>query len=210
MKYDKEYWDYQSRIGKIGGILNLFKFENYIKEEDTVLDFGCGGGYLLETINCAKKIGFEVNDHAIERARSVGLTVTNDWDEIEDNSIDTIISNHALEHVLEPLTALKNLHNKLSPTGVMILVVPCEQLGQMEFAYKPQDNNQHVYSWCPQSLGNLVKCIDFRVVSCDTLHHCWTDDFERCYMDENYHERCVAQAERTGTFQIKVVAKKDG
>ena len=124
MKYDKEYWDYQSKIGRIGGLLNLFKFEDYIEEGSTVLDFGCGGGYLLETINCANKVGFEVNDHAIERARSVGLTVTNDWDEIEDNSIDTIISNHALEHALEPLVALKNLHNKLSPTGAMVLVVP--------------------------------------------------------------------------------------
>ena len=209
MKYDKEYWDYQSKIGKIGGMLNLFKFENHIRETDTVLDFGCGGGYLLETIKCAEKIGFEVNDHALERARSVGLNVTKSWDDIEDESIDRVISNHALEHVLDPPFCLKNLYSKLKVGGALIAVVPCEQLGQPQFNYKTNDVNQHVYTWCPQSLGNLVKFSGFRVVSCDALHHCWTDDFERSYMGENYHERCVAQSKRTGTFQIKVVAKRD-
>ena len=79
IKYDQDYWDYQSKIGKIGGFLNLFKFEKHIKEQDTVLDFGCGGGFLLEQINCKNKIGFDVNDKALERARDHGLNVTNDF-----------------------------------------------------------------------------------------------------------------------------------
>ena len=209
IEYDKKYWDYQSRIGRIGGMLNLFKFENHISPNDTVLDFGCGGGYLLETINCEKKLGFEINEHALSRARSVGLEVTDDWDCIEDGSVDTIVSNHALEHVMEPLSVLSILYKKLKVGGTMVIVVPCEQFGQEQFSYKANDVNQHVYTWCPQSLGNLIRHAGFRVVMCDTLHHCWTPDFETAYADDNYHDRCVEQARSTGTFQVKAVVRKD-
>ena len=208
MKYDKEYWDYQSKIGKIGGSLNLFKFEPHISEEDTVLDFGCGGGFLLERINCEHKMGFEVNDHAIKRARSVGLNVTNDWDTIPDNSIDKIISNHSLEHVLQPVLVLKELHKKLKKDGKLVIVVPCEQLGQDEFFYKPNDQNQHVYSWCPQSLGNLIQANNFTVISCDILQHTWTPDWQTAHMDSDYHDRCRAYSQSRGVFQIHLVAVK--
>ena len=33
-----------------------------------VLDFGCGGGYLLDKINCKKKFGVEINNIAIKEA----------------------------------------------------------------------------------------------------------------------------------------------
>lgn len=42
--YDKKYFDWQKTIGEFGGKANLFKFEDNIKNTDTVLDFGCGGG----------------------------------------------------------------------------------------------------------------------------------------------------------------------
>ena len=40
-----------------------------------VLDFGCGGGYLLHNLTCAEKAGIEVNPAAIEDARAKGLTI---------------------------------------------------------------------------------------------------------------------------------------
>jgi len=208
MEYDKDYWEYQKKGGEIGGTLNLFKFEQHIKQQDTVLDFGCGGGFLLEKIDCVNKMGFEVNDHAIARARHFGLNVTNNWDDIEDESIDKIISNHALEHILDPHETLKKLYKKLKPNGYLIFVLPCEQFGQMEFFYKEDDNNQHVSSWCPQSLGNLVKFSGFKVLSCDTLHHSWTHDWDTSYTDPDYHDRCIKHSKEHGVFQLKVIGQK--
>ena len=208
IEYGQEYWDYQSKIGKIGGTLNLFKFEQYIEEKDTVLDFGCGGGFLLEKINCAKKIGFEISPQARERAKTVGLEVTDNWDTIDDNSIDKIISNHALEHVLNPVEVLQQLHKKAKSQGTLVIVVPCEQAGQDEFVYKPNDQNQHVYTWCPQSLANLFKANNFSVLSCDILQHTWTPDWQTAYTQPDYHDRCIAQSKATGIFQIRFIAFK--
>ena len=42
--YDKKYFDWQQNVGIVGGVLNKFKFENYINDTDILMDFGCGGG----------------------------------------------------------------------------------------------------------------------------------------------------------------------
>lgn len=44
MYYGEKYFEWQKAVGEFGGRANLFKFEKYIKENDNVLDFGCGGG----------------------------------------------------------------------------------------------------------------------------------------------------------------------
>ncbi len=52
-----------------GGRVKAGLFHPYIKEDMTVIDFGSGGGYLLENITAREKIGIEVNDAAREAAR---------------------------------------------------------------------------------------------------------------------------------------------
>ena len=52
--YDKKYFDWQKQVGVIGGYLNKFKFESQVKDTDVLMDFGCGGGYLLNNFNNAK------------------------------------------------------------------------------------------------------------------------------------------------------------
>ena len=86
-----------------------FKFEKEVKDEDILMDFGCGGGYLLDQFNNKKKIGFEINKSAWEEIKKKGIEVYDKYEDIDDNSIDTIISNHAMEHVPLPLNTLKNL-----------------------------------------------------------------------------------------------------
>ena len=55
--YNKDYFDWQKNIGAFGGWANSYKFKNTIKKCDVVLDFGCGGGFLLSNLVCKKKIG---------------------------------------------------------------------------------------------------------------------------------------------------------
>ena len=45
--YDEKYFSWQKLVGQFGGEANKIKFDNFIKENQKVLDFGCGGGYLL-------------------------------------------------------------------------------------------------------------------------------------------------------------------
>ena len=62
--YNKDYFDWQKEIGKVGGYLNKFKFET-----DVFMDFGCGGGYLLKQFDNKNKIGFEINKAAQEECK---------------------------------------------------------------------------------------------------------------------------------------------
>ena len=51
---------------------NFHTFSDFIKETDKVLDFGCGGGYLLNELNCADKYGVDINPVALEEASKWG------------------------------------------------------------------------------------------------------------------------------------------
>ena len=118
--YNEEYFNWQKNIGKIGGYLNKFKFESEINEKDILMDFGCGGGYLLDNFPNKEKIGFEINKSAWNEIKSKGIKVVDNFDEIDDNSVDCIISNHAMEHVPLPLNTLKNLYKKLKHNSKLI------------------------------------------------------------------------------------------
>lgn len=168
--YNEKYFEWQSEIGEFGGWANLTKFESHISKDDTVLDFGCGGGYLLNNINCAKKIGIEINPHAAQKAKEFGIDVYDDIEKINDNSIDIIISNSALEHVHQPLDILKLLYKKLKKGGKIIFTVPCESI---YYAYKPNDINRHIYTWSPMNLGNLFDEAGFNIIESKPYKHKW-------------------------------------
>ncbi len=121
MHYNQDYFDWQKNIGAIGGYANLFKFTKYINTNDNVIDFGCGGGFLINNISCKNKIGTEINDFARENAKRNGILVYKYSNEVEDNWADVITSNHALEHTFQPLDELKVLYKKLKKDGRIIL-----------------------------------------------------------------------------------------
>lgn len=168
--YDKSYFDWQSTIGEFGGWANLSKYEQYISNDDTVIDFGCGGGFLLNNINCKRKIGIEINPHAAENATKLGVEVYSAPEDIQDEIADVIISNHALEHVHGPLDVLKVLRNKLKAGGKIVFTVPCEGLSN---PYKPGDINRHIYTWSPMNLGNLFDEAGFTVIESLPYRHMW-------------------------------------
>ncbi|MDR0639266.1 MAG: class I SAM-dependent methyltransferase [Spirochaetaceae bacterium] len=119
--YNEEYFNWQKSIGKFGGWANQTKFVEYITDEDVVLGFGCGGGFLLKNLRGKKKIEVEINHSAAETARQNGIEVYNQVDDVSDDSVDVIISNNALEHTHYPLGELRNLYKKLKKGGIIVL-----------------------------------------------------------------------------------------
>lgn len=158
--YDESYFKAQQQVGIDNvGLINHF-FEPHIQNSDSVLEFGCGGGYLLASINCAKRLGFDVNPSALESARQLGVETTDDLDSIEDESFDIVISNSALEHTPTPYEDLCRLRSKLKANGKLVIRVPHETLG---WRYKPNDWNYHLYTWSPMAIGNLCNEAGFDV-----------------------------------------------
>jgi SAM-dependent methyltransferase len=172
--YGAEYFKYQSRLAPFGGWANLTKFSKYIHPRMRVLDFGCGGGYLLANVNCKEKLGLEINPVALAEAEKSGIRTVSSISEIEDGWADVIISNHALEHCQNPLQELQALLPKLVPGGIAVFVVPCEAIKNR---YRASDPNHHLYSWGPMSLANLFAEAGFTVVESKAYIHCWPPRF---------------------------------
>ena len=168
--YDEKYFAFQRETGNFGGWAELSKFAPYLREEDAVLDFGCGGGNLLHNLGNAIKAGLEINPEARKVCAQFGLTVYAGKSEIPDGHFDVIISNHALEHCAQPFDEILGLKSKLKPGGRMIFFVPCES---SRTGYNPNDPNHHLYTWSPMNLGNLFAEAGLEILSAGPFNHRW-------------------------------------
>ena len=175
--YHEEYFNWQREVGKFGGRANLFKFKNHIKVTDRVLDYGCGGGYLLEQLNCALKVGIDINP-AIEAPD--GVTILKDHQsaiaKFGENFFDVIISNHALEHIENPLKALRECYQLLKRGGRIIVVVPHDS---HKIKYIKNDIHRHIFTFSPMNLGNLLSLSGFQVILVRRLFHKWPPGYDR-------------------------------
>ena len=95
-------------------------------EGKNVLDFGCGHGDFLRKINAdARSVcGVELQHDFISYLNSVDIKCVNDLTMINDQSIDTCVSFHAIEHLDAPLETLSVLKQKIVPGGQIIIEVP--------------------------------------------------------------------------------------
>lgn len=174
--YDEEYFKWQRSIGEFGGKANLFKFQKYINDSADILDFGCGGGYLLKNINTSgKKIGVEINPAARAQAEDNGVECYRDLSQIDDNSVDIIISNHALEHVEFPPDVLREFRRILRNDGRIVVVVPHEYSREVSLS----DHNMHLYTWTPQNMVNLFKVCDIRIIDYGSICHMWMPHYQK-------------------------------
>lgn len=169
-----EYWEYQKAIGRVGGELNRWKFIDHVSDTDVVLDFGCGGGYLLEGLPGHVKLGVEPNPKARAEAERRGIHVYSRATEVESSSVDVAISHHALEHVLSPFDELQALEQVLRPGGLLVVAVPATDWRVKSERYPSVgDLNHEFYTWTPQLFFNLLTEVGFQPRTVELLTHAW-------------------------------------
>jgi SAM-dependent methyltransferase len=174
--YSIDYFEkYQKKIGEFGGKANKFKFDKYININDIVLDFGCGGGFLLQNLNCKEKIGVEINEVARNFCNNNGIKCFESINYVDDESIDVIISNHCLEHAIGPVELIQNMYPKLKKGGRIILVVPHDSY---KISWKANDINNHLYSFSPMNLGNILQGCNFKNIQSGVLLHKWPPKYQ--------------------------------
>ncbi len=207
--YDERYFRWYAPLGEFGGWANRIKFDRYIKPTDAVIDYGCGGGYLLKQLDAAKRLGIEINPSARQEAAKQGIRTVAKTADAQDNWADIIISNNALEHTLRPLDELTALRAKLKPGGRAVFVVPNESIS---WSWAPGDVNRHLYCWSPMSIGNLFTEAGFQVESSKPFLHKWPRHRYREVAKLSgrlFHFVCrlYARWERSW-YQIRVVARR--
>ena len=168
--YDKKFFRWQKEIGSFGGIDDLHKFEAYIGKTDDILDFGCGGGYLLKNIRTSgHKTGVEINENAKKTVIKNGVEYHRYIEEVADCSVDIVISHMALEHVEHPAHCLREMKRVIRPGGKIVVVVPHEILQKTGSG----DTDMHLYTWSPQHMKNLMEFCGIRCVFSKRYPYLW-------------------------------------
>lgn len=204
--YNEEYFEWQKKVGAFGGKANLFKFEDFIEQSSDILDFGCGGGYLLNSIvTNGNKYGVEINPIAREEAEKYGIICYSDIYSVPDNLVDVIISNHALEHVDNPSEYIKQMKRILRNGGRMVLVVPHEVSARINC----EDVNMHLYTWSPQNFYNLLKFNQVEIEMVERIYHAWPHKhfflIQRIFGWRMFHIICRFYAHFKHQYQVRAI-----
>jgi SAM-dependent methyltransferase len=207
--YNQDYFEWQQAIGVLTGSANRFMYQPYVGKDDVVLDFGCGGGYLLAQLECSRRIGVEINPTARATALAQGLEVVGDIREIPIVPVDVVISSHALEHTLQPYEILCSLRNVLRSGGRLVMVTPFER----NSPWRVGDINQHLYTWSPMNMGNLITVAGFRIETSEIIYHRFPPKahlFRKVLGVRAFHGLCLLWGRLSrSVVQVRVVAVKE-
>ncbi len=126
-----------------------------------VIDLGCGANKTIpEAIGVDMIPKNEVID-TLNKAVSQADVQANITEPLpfEENSIDTIIMRHIMEHLPDSVTILKHLNSLLVENGRLIIAVPDDAIHQ-----SIPMNIEHVHGFNKQSMKALLEVTGFKVV----------------------------------------------
>lgn len=206
--YDEQYFSYQQEMGKFGGRIKAKMFQRYINDRMSLVEFGAGGGYLLENLIAREKIGIEINDTARKEAEARGIHCVKYISDIPNDYADIIISTSVLEHVENPFGALQELRNKLKDDGKVVFHVPNESC---DTEYRKSEKNNHLYTWNCLTLGNLFKAAGFFVQSVQKVQEVWPkyySDIEKAVSPQLFEVLCEIGGKAYDENRCIIVAHK--
>jgi SAM-dependent methyltransferase len=151
---------------------------DHFPRKGKLVEVGSGLGYLL---NFFKQdgwdvVGLEPNAGMCKYAEvELGLTVIPKILEkagFEDNSADTVLMMHVIEHVPEPDTTLKEIYRILKPGGILVLETPrydtlaFKLLGKRE---RSLSCDGHIYFFTSDTLAQIAKKVGFTIMRSDCV-----------------------------------------
>ncbi len=166
------YAEWQLRAMDALGAEAARRFRPFVRDDDVCLDFGCGGGRILDLLESGKRIGVEPSKVPAEIARGRGIEVHPTLQDVGAGTVDVVISNHALEHCQAPFQELASMMRVLKSGGRLVLVLPLEDWRRSR-RFHPEDRNHHLFAWTPLLIGNLVTDAGFRVSSITIVRHAY-------------------------------------
>jgi SAM-dependent methyltransferase len=106
-------------------------FERYVRAEHRAIDVGCGDGSKSGewlSRHAAAYTGFDVSSHAVQLARARGFEahLVDDASALplSDASVDVAVCSEVLEHLFDPLAAVREIRRVLQSGGTLIVTVP--------------------------------------------------------------------------------------
>lgn len=110
--------------------LRISYFIDQVPENSKVLDVGCNGGSLgIHLLNKGCHVnGIDIVQELVDKAKRRGIYAelgeAEDLSRYEDNAFDVVMCGEVLEHLYDPLPAIKEAYRVLKEGGVYIISVP--------------------------------------------------------------------------------------
>lgn len=162
---EKFEWYYQEQKWEHLTTLNL------IAQGNKLLEIGCGQGSFLMAAkkkNGGNPVGLELNQHAVDKAVSLGLNVYNrdltSFSVENQNCFDIVCLFQVLEHIAQPVLFLQQALRTLKEGGKLIVCVPNNDALVNRDKENPLNlPPHHMGLWNRQSLNFLINVLPVKV-----------------------------------------------
>lgn len=151
--YDVEkcHWWFQGKITILRDLIHA-----HTKKVGKALDFGCGTGALMESLQDIIDIhGVDISPEAIYFCQKRGIEnvklIDNDW--APDSEYSLIIATDVVEHIQGDVEILNKLWKALKPNGVIIITVPAFKFLWSEYDVALHHKRRYTYR-------QLVNCAE--------------------------------------------------
>ena len=170
------YAAYHQRNGKDGSSWEVLMKENFrtvaqlltnrFPSGGRLLDIGCGYGHFLEIMERKgwNVKGIDPSEHTVSYARKKGLNAvrtTVDEEPLPEETFHAVTMFYVLEHLLDPLAALKKIYLSLIPGGLAVIRVPhttplVRLLSILHIHNDLYDAPFHLYDFSPRTIRGLL------------------------------------------------------
>jgi Methylase involved in ubiquinone/menaquinone biosynthesis len=182
-------------MNQFGAKAKLPYFRPHVTPSSVCAEFGASSGNILGALNCAHKVGIELNACARDwGSKNLGLAYVERTSELRSDSFDFVYTTSVLEHVECPLCEIREIYRVLHKGGIFVAQVPGMAPPSMKF--KSNDINKHLQVFGALELGNTLVGAGFTVTpaNCSSEVTQWPVDYERKF--EELGEKGFQEASR--------------
>lgn len=184
--YDESYFDNYAGGGYLDhqrqrrheSRLRLDSLAPLLGRSARVLEVGAAAGFFLDEARRRghSVLGIEPNEEMARYAtQTLGLEVRHGTLEdvtLEDGSVEVACAFHVLEHIADPVQALRRMASVIQPGGFVVVEVPnagSAAAARHGAGWQPLDLPYHVGHHCPSSLTRAFKRAGLQVTQVDTV-----------------------------------------
>ena len=137
--------------------LRIEEMAKMISEDHTILDVGCGPGWLIDYLaDHVRYMGVDFSKVARDMVIKRGGEAVESLDEVEDNRWQVVVLGEVLEHIEDDVAFLKKAGKKLMENGHLLVSVP---------RHKVMNDPAHVRDYTHQELDDKLSKIGLIVES---------------------------------------------
>lgn len=146
---------------------------SYLKEHTPgkILDFGCGLGWILSTLNSDwDKFGIEVSKFAADHASNFGSIYRGNYMNYSEKEFDVVVMNHVIEHLPNPEEAIAKVHSILKPKGLLIIGTPNFDSGAARKygnRFRLLNDPTHISLFSEDSLRRFIRDHGFKIIKAE-------------------------------------------